>query len=138
MYDVPLEPVTWIEAALVSVTVRVSVCPEEMLFELALIETVGTDAAALAANAEIATKVRRGAREGPKDFISSHKTCILPDLRSGARYSRGKSPPKPVRYRRIQEHWMRHGNSQLANSALLSGNHAKEGSRTAANCRQST
>ena len=64
MYEVPLDPVTWIEAALVSVTVRVSVCPDVMLLELAVIETVGTDAAALAANAEIATKVRRCARDG--------------------------------------------------------------------------
>ena len=60
------------EAALVSVTVRVTVCPEEMLLELALIETVGVAAAALAANVEIATKVTKGARIGPKDFISSH------------------------------------------------------------------
>jgi len=47
------------EAALVSVTVRVTVCPEVMLLELALIETVGTAAAALAANTEIATKGRK-------------------------------------------------------------------------------
>lgn len=60
----PLDPVTWIEAALVSVTVRVSVCPDEMLLELAVIETVGTAAAALAAKAETATKVRKGARDG--------------------------------------------------------------------------
>jgi hypothetical protein len=59
-----LDPVTWIEAALVSVTVRVSVCPDEMLLELAVIATVGADAAALAANVEIATKGRRSAREG--------------------------------------------------------------------------
>lgn len=60
----PLDPVTWIDAAFVSVTVRVSVCPDEMLLELAVIETVGTAAAALAAKAEIATKVRKGFRDG--------------------------------------------------------------------------
>ena len=60
----PLEPVTWIEAALVSVTVRVSVCPDEMLLVLAVIETVGRAAATLVAKAEIATKVRKGTREG--------------------------------------------------------------------------
>ncbi|MGA9584361.1 MAG: hypothetical protein WBQ95_03485 [Terracidiphilus sp.] len=64
MYDAPFDPVTWIEAALVSVTVSVSVCPEEMLLDLAAIETVGAEAAALAANAEIATKERKGVREG--------------------------------------------------------------------------
>jgi hypothetical protein len=58
VYEVPLDPVTWIDAALVSVTVRVSVCPDEMLLELALIETVGTEAAALAANIETTTKER--------------------------------------------------------------------------------
>jgi hypothetical protein len=58
VYEVPLDPVTWIDAALVSVTVRVSVCPDEMLLELALIETVGTEAAALAANTETTTKER--------------------------------------------------------------------------------
>jgi hypothetical protein len=63
VYEVPFDPVTWIEAALVSVTVRMSVCPEEMLLELAWIETVGR-AAALTANAEIATKERKGVREG--------------------------------------------------------------------------
>jgi len=36
VYEVPLDPVTLIEAALVSVTVRVSVCPAEMLLELAV------------------------------------------------------------------------------------------------------
>jgi hypothetical protein len=34
-----------------------------MLLELGVIETVGTDAAALEANTEIATKVRKEARE---------------------------------------------------------------------------
>jgi hypothetical protein len=58
VYEVPLDPVTWIDAALVSVTVRVSVCPDEMLLELALIETMGTEAAALAANTETTTKER--------------------------------------------------------------------------------
>ena len=37
----PFEPVTWIDAALVSVTVSVSDCPDEILLELAVIETVG-------------------------------------------------------------------------------------------------
>lgn len=64
MYEVPFDPVTWIEAAPVSVTVRVSVCPAEMLLELAVMETVGTEAAALVAKAEIATKVRKGTKEG--------------------------------------------------------------------------
>jgi len=62
VYDVPFDPVTWIDAALVSVTVRVTVCPEVMLLELALIETVGTAAAALAAKIEIATKGRKRLR----------------------------------------------------------------------------
>jgi hypothetical protein len=64
VYEVPLEPVTWIEAALVSVTVRVSVCPDEMLLELAVMETVGRADAALVAKAEIATKVRKLTRGG--------------------------------------------------------------------------
>ena len=59
-----MDPVTWIEAALVSVTVRVTVCPEVMLFELALMETVGTAAEAMVAKNEIATKVRKRVREG--------------------------------------------------------------------------
>ena len=63
VYEVPLDPVTRIEAALVSVTVRVAVCPEEMVLGLAVIETVGAEAAALAVNTETATKVRIGARE---------------------------------------------------------------------------
>ena len=58
----PFDPVTWIEPAFVSVTVRVTVCPELMLFELALIATVGTAADALVADTEIATKVKRDAR----------------------------------------------------------------------------
>ena len=52
------------EAALVSVTVRVSDSPEEMLLEPALMETVGTDTAALLASTEIARKVRTDARDG--------------------------------------------------------------------------
>ena len=55
----PSEPATWIEAALVSVTVSVSDCPAEMLLELALMDTVGMAAAALPATAETTTKVRR-------------------------------------------------------------------------------
>jgi len=55
--------VTWIEAALVSVTVRVTVCPELMLFELALIATVGSAAAVVAAKTGIATKVSKNLRE---------------------------------------------------------------------------
>ena len=58
-----MDPVTLMEAALVSVTVRVTVCPEVMLLELALIETVGTAAAALAAKNEIATKDTKRVRE---------------------------------------------------------------------------
>ena len=64
LYEVPFDPVTWMEAALVSVTVRVSVCPDEMVLELAVMETVGAEAAALVAKAEIATKVRKGTRDG--------------------------------------------------------------------------
>ena len=52
------------EPALVAVTVRVSDCPAEMLVEPAVMETVGTEAAALAANAEIASKARIGAKDG--------------------------------------------------------------------------
>lgn len=37
----PFDPVTVIEAALDSVMVRVSDCPDEMLLELAVMETVG-------------------------------------------------------------------------------------------------
>jgi len=59
-----LDPVTWMEAALVSVTVSVSDWPAEMLLELALMETVGTEAAALLANAKTARKLRSGARDG--------------------------------------------------------------------------
>jgi len=40
-YEVPLEPVTFTEAVLVSVTVSVTDWPELMLVELALIDTVG-------------------------------------------------------------------------------------------------
>jgi hypothetical protein len=40
------------EPALVSVTVRVSDSPAVMLLELAVMETVGTEAAALVANSE--------------------------------------------------------------------------------------
>jgi hypothetical protein len=72
LYEVPFDPVTWIEAALVSVTVRVTVCPDVMLLELALMDTVGTAAEALAVKADTATKVKKTRREGPKDFISSH------------------------------------------------------------------
>lgn len=39
----PFVPVTRIEAALVSVIVRVSDCPDEMLAKLAVIETVGVE-----------------------------------------------------------------------------------------------
>jgi hypothetical protein len=47
---VPFEPVTLIEPAFVSVTVSLSDCPAEMLLELAVIATVGTEAAARLAN----------------------------------------------------------------------------------------
>ena len=95
LYEIPLDPVTWIEAALVSVTFRVMLCPEEMLLELAVIETVGAAALALGAKVEIETKARRTAGKGPKDFISSH------DVHS-SRFALwrefspiGKSPPRP-------------------------------------------
>ena len=71
VYDVPFEPVTWIEAALVSVTVRVTCCPDVMLLELALIETVGSAAEALAVKVNTPTKVKNDAIKGPKRFISS-------------------------------------------------------------------
>lgn len=90
VYEVPLDPVTWIEAALVSVTMRVSDCPEEMLLEPALMAMVGIEAAALAVKTENATRVRRD----PKDFISSQDVHSS-RLRSGAGCSRsGKSPPR--------------------------------------------
>ena len=41
LYEEPLDPVTFTEAVLVSVTVRVTDCPDEMLVELAVIEIVG-------------------------------------------------------------------------------------------------
>ena len=41
----PFDPVTRTEAALVAVVVRVSDCPDEMLLELAVIETVGVEPA---------------------------------------------------------------------------------------------
>jgi len=57
------------EAAPVSVTVRVSVCPEVMLLALALIETVGTAATALVESAESTTKVEHAAIRTFKNFI---------------------------------------------------------------------
>lgn len=39
----PFDPVTWTEADLDAVTVNVSDCPDEMLLELAVIETVGLE-----------------------------------------------------------------------------------------------
>jgi hypothetical protein len=44
-----------------------------MLLELAVIDTVGMEAAALVANNETATKVRKGAREG----IVFTGTCLI-------------------------------------------------------------
>jgi len=64
LYAVPFDPVTWIDAAFVSVTVKVTVCPEVMLLELALIATVGTAAAAVAADTDSATKVIKRLKEG--------------------------------------------------------------------------
>ena len=58
-----MDPVTWMEAALVSVTVSVTVCPAVMLLELALIETVGIAAEAVVAKTDTATKVRKCFRE---------------------------------------------------------------------------
>lgn len=43
VYDVPLDPVTLTDALFVSVTVNVTDCPDEILVELAVIETVGSD-----------------------------------------------------------------------------------------------
>jgi hypothetical protein len=45
LYEVPFDPVTWTEAALDAVTVRVSDCPDEMLLALAVIETAGPEPA---------------------------------------------------------------------------------------------
>ena len=59
----PFAPVTLIEAAFVSVTVSVTVCPAVMEFELAFIETVGSAAEALAVKTEIATKGSKRVRE---------------------------------------------------------------------------
>lgn len=42
----PFDPVTWIDAALVSVTVSVSDCPAEIDGDCAVMETVGTAAEA--------------------------------------------------------------------------------------------
>jgi hypothetical protein len=64
LYEVPLDPVTCTEAALDAATFSESDCPAEMLLELAVMETEGTEAVALAANAEIARKLRRRANDG--------------------------------------------------------------------------
>jgi hypothetical protein len=40
---VPFDPVTWTDAVLVVVTVRVSDCPAEIVLELAVIEIVGRE-----------------------------------------------------------------------------------------------
>ena len=95
----PLDPVTWIDAALVSVTVRVTVCPEEMLLELALIETVGTAAAALVAKTETATKVRYGAGKG----INFKGACLrvgsrMPDCALEGEVVPGLECVRPIRY----------------------------------------
>lgn len=74
-----MDPVTLIDAALDSVTVRVSVCPAEMLAELAVMETVGVEAFALVANAEIASNVRRGAKDG-KVFMGGLPYIVYLDL----------------------------------------------------------
>ena len=64
MYEVPFEPVTRIDAALVSVTVRVSDCPADMVADCAVIDTVGTDAAAFnGEKAVTASKASRGHTE---------------------------------------------------------------------------
>jgi len=104
-----LDPVTWIEAALVSVTVRVTVCPEVMLFELALMETVGTAAEAMVAKNEIATKVRKRVREGI-DFTGA---CLeglvhVPDCALGGEVVPGmiSSALRRVRNGRIQNRLM--------------------------------
>ena len=55
-------------------TVKVSACPAEMLLELAVMETVGREAAALVANAEIAKNVVRDAKDG-KNFMGM--TCLV-------------------------------------------------------------
>lgn len=80
-----MDPVTWIEAAFVSVTVSVTVCPELMLFELAWMATVGTPANAVAADTEIATKVKNDARKG-KCFTGPALVALaFARLRSGGR-----------------------------------------------------
>jgi hypothetical protein len=59
-----LEPVTFTEAALVALTVRVSDCPAEMLLDEAVMETTGREADALLANADKATKVSKVGSDG--------------------------------------------------------------------------
>lgn len=64
LYELPSDPVTWTEAALVSVTVKVSDCPADMLPDCAVMETVGVAAEAVRGNnAGTATKARRGHNE---------------------------------------------------------------------------
>jgi hypothetical protein len=100
LYDVPFDPVTWMEEALVSVTVKVSVCPDEMLLELALIETVGTAAAALAAKAETATKVRKGTRDGIV-FTGKPALMFVCTVGTGSTQRNGRNCPiRSMRWKR--------------------------------------
>jgi hypothetical protein len=62
VYEVPLDPVTLTEAALDAVTVSLSDFPAEMLPELAVMVTVGMDAAALLANTENTENTRNKCR----------------------------------------------------------------------------
>lgn len=91
MYEVPFDPVTLMEAAFVSVTVSVAVCPDAMLFELALIDTVGTAAEALAAKTDIATKGRKRVREGSIFTGACLNGSCIARLRSGGRGGSGWS-----------------------------------------------
>lgn len=71
----PFDPVTCTEPALDAATVKVSACPAEMLLELAVMETVGREAAALVADAEIAKNVVRDAKDG-KNFMGNDLPCV--------------------------------------------------------------
>jgi hypothetical protein len=64
------------------------------LFELALIETVGTAAAAPEASIGIATKVKSRTGKGLKNFISSHDVHSSRFALWREVFPMGKSPPR--------------------------------------------
>jgi hypothetical protein len=61
VYELPSEPVTWQDAALPVLTVRVSDCPAEMVLYWAVMEIVGAEAAALGTKAVVPSSARRSA-----------------------------------------------------------------------------